>query len=58
MAVARRAARTARSMSASDMLGGLPARVYCDNGAIYGSRQFGRIMAELGIPLRGRRAWW
>jgi len=45
-------------MSASDMLGGLPARVYCDNGAIYGSRQFGRIMAELGIPLRGRRAWW
>ena len=28
---------------------GLPARVYCDNGAIYGSRQFARIMAELGI---------
>ena len=50
-------------MSASDMLGGLPslldrlrkailkrglpARVYCDNGAIYGSRQCGRIMAEV-----------
>jgi len=32
---------------------GLPARVYCDNGAIYGSsRQFGRVMAELDIPLR------
>lgn len=28
---------------------GLPARVYCDNGVIYTSRQFERICAELGI---------
>lgn len=28
---------------------GLPARLYCDNGVIYTSRQFSRIVAELGI---------
>jgi transposase InsO family protein len=28
---------------------GLPARLYCDNGATYTSRQFSRIVAELGI---------
>lgn len=28
---------------------GLPARLYCDNGVIYTSKQFSRIVAELGI---------
>jgi len=28
---------------------GVPARLYCDNGVIYTSRQFSRIVAELGI---------
>jgi len=28
---------------------GLPARLYCDNGAIFTSREFSRIVAELGI---------
>jgi len=28
---------------------GLPTRLYCDNGIIYTSRQFSRIVAELGI---------
>jgi transposase InsO family protein len=28
---------------------GLPAHLYCDNGVIYTSRQFSRIVAELGI---------
>jgi transposase InsO family protein len=28
---------------------GLPARLYCDNALIYTSRQFSRIVAELGI---------
>ncbi len=28
---------------------GIPARVYCDNGAIYQSHQFQRICAELGV---------
>ncbi len=28
---------------------GLPTRLYCDNGVIYTSRQFSRIVAELGM---------
>jgi len=28
---------------------GLPTRLYCDNGVIYASKQFSRIVAELGI---------